>query len=522
MVFRNPLLVMYWRTALSRKGGIAALIATFLLGALVLLLALSAHDRHAARVAFYVLYTIQAGALFLGGVSRAAAAIGAERLTGLIDFHRASPLAPWRYVWGSLWGVAVVPWLVALVLLPFAVVLALVAGLGPLSVLVLYVVTTTCAVLYLLVGMTAGFLAPSGWTGVTGAVVLVMGLLMSVPMVLATVGPVLTVLATPFVVLVPLDQTGSAFSGSRAMASFYGLEVPTLLLALLVQAVLIAVLFAGAVRRYRRPDFPWLSRPQAVGCYAAILALGLGMLWRFIAPPPPSGPFSDWSFFNDDIGQRLVATAFLLGSAGFAAGLLALLTPSAHVFLLGLRRALKRKALGSGPLPWPDTRSNLGLALALGAVGAAFALALALGAKPAVGTVPPVAAILTALLLFATLAALSRLFEWAALAFPAHALAFALLFLFVHFAVPVMVGGLIGLERGGLGNYVAAMSPPVGLIGAAMWLLGTADAGPVSFLSLCIASLVFQVVIAAGVHVLCLRVRRRLGEVVAPAAAKSA
>ncbi len=118
MSVSNPLFVKHVRSRL-RKGQFLA--PTVVVGAICVLVAYSAYYNNtiASGWAFGTYLTIQAVTLGMMGAAQISSSVGGARESGILDFHRVSPLSPLAVTLGFFFGAPIREYVLAAMTLPF-------------------------------------------------------------------------------------------------------------------------------------------------------------------------------------------------------------------------------------------------------------------------------------------------------------------------------------------------------------------------------------------------------------------
>lgn len=312
LLLDNPLITKHLRSRLRRRDLLTPLVLLGLMGLMVY------GARADSRI--HVLIVLQAAVLFIGGTWQVDGAVAKARVSRILDFHRFSPLPPLSIVLGFLFGAPVREWLIAALLVPFELA-TLPSSNVSLSLLgVILFSMAVCAILYHLLALVVS-LHTSGTRAVHGTTILVI--------LLQTL-----YLAPPFNYLTLGPAYKLAFEHDLK-----GLVEPNeVLWALLHQGVLIAFLMLGAIRRVRRDDAPFASKPVGVlffAIFCVLTALDLPRLEEF---------------------REVMTVGYLYPVCAVGLALLTTLTPSRREFAAGVRRAT-RLQLPSQPR-WSDTAAN--------------------------------------------------------------------------------------------------------------------------------------------------------------------
>ena len=113
----------------------------------------------AAKTAMLPLLIIQ-GVILMGlGTRSVAAGIAAEKQTGVLDYHRISPMSPARKIVGYLLGLPIREYFLFALTVPFLVLTASIAHISPLALGRFYLVFFTSVLLYHSIGLAVGMVS---------------------------------------------------------------------------------------------------------------------------------------------------------------------------------------------------------------------------------------------------------------------------------------------------------------------------------------------------------------------------
>jgi hypothetical protein len=403
---------------------------------------------------FQVLLYLQGAILLLLGTSQVATAVSHAKATCVLDFHRVSPLPPSWIALGFLLGAPVREYLMFASTLPFAAFCAALGGvpsfLGLVRTMAFLVLSS---LLFHALGLVTGLVGRGRGSGaLVVAVVIVVHILANILVYSPVPAPAfLTVI--PVAHMAQHEWQGQPLPGAvNAAPTFYGLPLGVAGLSFLYQAPLLVFLFLAAVRKVRRERAPLYSKGLAAALLVVLAVLSMGGLWD-IEHRPGAGA-----------GQALGAVVGVLYTLTFAALLVVVpTTPSASDIVNGLRRAAK---LGQGRLsPWNDLSANRWAIVAYCAVLLASAL-LTLGVA---GGTPSKEFWLCTSVAVLTVAQFGLGRQYFELAFGRKAQPLFLLYLFLVWLVPLLVGALLGMAGGGnqLTPAVMSISPVAGIATAA-------------------------------------------------------
>lgn len=352
----NPIFVKHWRARLRRQHfwPLLAIIAIISLCLAWSAIAAEISDDAAPyytndggwMVAFICFLALQGFLLFLLGSANVGNSVAQARETGMMDFHRVSPLSPATLTLGFLFGGPIREYLLFATTLPFYLALIL-PKLGDYpGLLLLPVAMLLLGVLYHVTALVIGLSVPKTQLRGAGAAVAVLPVLLHVFWFL----PPLAYLS---IIPTTLAAFGS-FPDVPIANTFFGVDSPRFLLTLIHLLPLVAFLWIAAVRRMRRERALAFSRPVTLLFYLVIALLTLGDAAIIVTG---YGEYRSTESFGPIIVLyvMLVAGLFLIMGA----------TPGMSAFVTGLRHA---KKLGRSLSSWTDTAPNGPLLLGLCAV----------------------------------------------------------------------------------------------------------------------------------------------------------
>lgn len=341
LVVDNPVLVKHVRSRLRLQQLMPAVVVIIIVAALVIWSCFKL-DIVRQGVAFGIICGIQGALLFLGGTSQVATAVAQARETGILDFHRVSPLRSVTVTMGFVLGAPIREWLLFACLIPFS--LACVAGgnPAPLGWLKAMSAMIVSGVLYHSIGALAGATAKPRTAGSVAVVMVI----------------VLFFFSGVFWRLTPGPAIAEAIGQGKEIplsSLFFGVSFSHFTLGLLHQIPLVIFLLIAAVRKIRHERAFVYAKPTAI-LFLFVLAIYL------------LGDTHSWAYASTTFkGFEAVFVCYFM----FIAGLLltTAVTPGWGDFANGVRRA--RKSGRSRPAPLSEMASNLAPVLAF----AAFVLA---------------------------------------------------------------------------------------------------------------------------------------------------
>ena len=313
----NPIIVKHLRSRLRPALALPGAIALACLAAALTWLAFASDAAGGGAggfiggsVIFSLLWCLLALILVVIGSEQVATAVSVARETGILDFHRISPLPPQTVAVGFFLGAPIRETVYALLLLPFLVATAM--------------------------------LAEMPWTTLVdllATVVLVAWLVHASQLVSALVSrrPRASARGILVLVFIALGSVASAVRGEAALADvatppFFGVPLPRAVFLGIHTLAATWFLLVAATRRMRDQRAALLSKWQALACLATVATLAVGCLWT--AEPTTA----------------LVVLLAAVVVAGVVCGLPIAVT--AGEYLKGVRRA--RRIGRAGPPPLDD------------------------------------------------------------------------------------------------------------------------------------------------------------------------
>jgi hypothetical protein len=280
---------------------------------------------------------LQIFVVVFGGSSQMTTSLGGARESGLLDFHRVSPVPPSVLALGFFLGAPIREYALAAITVPFALFSAAVVD------------------------------SVNAWRGLRWFLQLEAALLLTtwIVHVIAMLGcltrkkprgSVQGTIVTVVVMLVVmyLGSVGFYF-GSRWLLdeeptlNFFGVLIPWLPWLALYELPILGFLGLAVVRKIRAERMHAYSKPQVLACMATLSALALGGLWnvaRLVPEQPPVEPTG---------GDIITLAAVYVVSLG-AMVLTLTVTPDSGEYIKGVRRAGREGR--RRPSPWSDAGSN--------------------------------------------------------------------------------------------------------------------------------------------------------------------
>jgi hypothetical protein len=245
------------------------------------------------------------------GSSQVGASINGARASGILDFHRVSPMTPTELTLGFFFGAPIREYVLFAATIPFTVICMAqgVPSFRGFVQLMIVVLTTSWVVhgMMLLGGLVSKARTPSG----------------------ALVGLIVFIFFFFSFIVAGAQASVNMVEGERRL-NFFGLSLPWLPVVLLYQLPVLFFLLLASSRKMESQRLHPLSKLQAIVAMSIFATLVLGGIW-----------------WQDDYEYYLLAALYLLAIPAII--LTAMITPTQHEYVKGLHRAQK---LGRMRLPW--------------------------------------------------------------------------------------------------------------------------------------------------------------------------
>ena len=314
----NPILVKHARSRL-RPMQVLPLVAVVMIIGLSIVLVGYQYDRLAGGGTFGGLMALQSIILGIIGGWQVGSAVSKTRESGILDFHRASPMSPTALTLGFYLGAPIREYVLFAATLPFS-----------------------------LVCVTMGRPSPMGFVQLMVPLILVSWVMHAISLLnsLAGKGKKAGVGGLIGLVLVIFFGSGYLFLGLTRAAiavdedltlGFYWFDVPWLLVLALDLFPVIGFFLLASTRKMASERAHLLSKPQAVACLSTAAVLLVGGFWKL-------DYFGYWTLVALYI---LIAGAILMTST---------FTPTLDEFAKGIRKAAKEGR--KYPAAWSDRGLN--------------------------------------------------------------------------------------------------------------------------------------------------------------------
>jgi hypothetical protein len=427
----NPILVKHVRSRLRRQPLFSSLVVLVLIN---LCFAYAGYELDWYRTGTVAgcIVAIQVVLLAVMGAAQVNASVNGARASGILDFHRVSPLTPTELTLGFFFGAPIREYALFAATLPFTI-LCMAFGVPSFRgfvQLMIIVITSAWTIhgMMILNGLMSRAKNPTG--GAVGVIVflffffswIVMGAQYSVNVV-----------------------------ENDHRLSFFGVSLPWLPVVLLYQLPTLFFLLLAATRKMESQRLHPLSRPQAIVAMLTFGTLVLGGIWR-----------------QDSYQIFQVAALYLLTVPAIL--LTMMVTATQAEYTKGLHRAQKQ---GKTRLPWWDDLSVnwltvvilAGIVLTAGTIAATAAVGTSDPWMANRSTGPYPLALAVAVL---TVAYYGLALQYFQLRFAKRGVMYLGLFLFIFWLLPLIAGSIQSMASGPMGSEGAsyplfALSPVAGI-----------------------------------------------------------
>jgi hypothetical protein len=424
----NPIFLKHVRSRLRRQPLFSAMVITLVLCFCVVWGGFALNG-FISGGAFGTLLALQVIVLAIIGATQVGTSVGAARASGILDFHRVSPLTSTELALGFFFGAPVREYLLFAVTLPFSI-LCVAIGTpdfrGFLQVMILLLFSSWLIHGFSLINGLV-LKKQAGSRGVVG-LVLFLGLMSSS--------------------FWPMFGNVANWLDSDPRLTFFGISLPWLAVILLYQLPVLYFVFLASRRKFESERLHPFSKPQAIAAMAVLGVLIVGGTWNL-----------------PDLEPLAIVVLYVLVLVGIV--LAAMVTPTQAEYYKGLWRAHKQGA--SRLSLWDDLSLNRPfLVVVCGIVLVAATIASARIRGTSSGLVSPVRdayplAIANGVLILAYHGLALQFFQ---LRFGRRGVNYLSLFLFLVWVLPLIAGTiytLANIRPDSKPQVIFALSPIAGL-----------------------------------------------------------
>ena len=302
-ILDNPLLLKGVRSRLRPKQMLVWGSVTVVLTCFIVLIAYakSIHNgktgfEDAAKAAFASVFVFQALILYLFGTSHVTLGISKDKTSGVIDYHRITPMPTIQKLTGYIIGLASLEYFMFALTLPFALSIAILGNISLFQVTYLYLIFFCSAWLYHATGFAFGMMHRKN-KGVRGLVFFFLVALFIATPELSRLGfsflGVLSIIPAYYSIMGELSifqhqNQSLVFSGnveSWHSIPFFYTELDTTIFTLLVQGLLLFLFLFLAHRKFENQEQNALSKPVGIVSFLIFQLLLSGSIWPLLVNP---------------------------------------------------------------------------------------------------------------------------------------------------------------------------------------------------------------------------------------------
>ena len=409
--FDNPIFIKHVRSRLRRQPLAAGVVVVIVL-CMCVVWAGYENDAFVNGRAFEWLMILQGIILIIIGASQVSSAVGGAKVSGILDFHRVSPLTPAELTLGFFFGAPIREYVLFACTLPFVAIfmafgVPTVHGFIQLTIFMVAIAWIFHGLALLNSLVKKGQRSARGAVGVVVFLVLIFFNMMRMGRFIPSV----------------------ALFDEDSRLTFFGYSLPWLAVLLFYVAYVLFFLYLASRRKMGSERIHPLSKPQAIAALASLSVLLVAGIWE-----------------NDYRGILEVVALYLLVITALVSILM--VTPNHAEYIKGHWRALKQ---GRSHLPWWDDLSENRILLL---IACAIVLATATAAGSVVGddqsdtigapSFPgnfPLAIAIGVLVV----AYFGMAFQYFLLRFGRRGATYFALFLFLAWLVPVVAGTVLAM-----------------------------------------------------------------------------
>jgi hypothetical protein len=377
-IWNNPAFLRFWRSRLRLRKAIfwyllVLIITTFMVSITYIARTNFGVPAEAvARGLWLPLLIIQGLIMMIKGTGSASATLIQDKIDETLDYQRLTPVTPLRNLVGYLFGLPVLEYMMFALTLPHLAFIAIVGRIPVTDLLAVYAAFFVCVILYHTTAIAVGMVMRRWFLGYIVGIVMVLIVNVILPVFISQLGlkffQYLSVWPVISDHVVPLTLGGAVFQRAATANPFFSLandvpfyvwSLPPLAFTLLLQSVLVITFGTMALRRWKSSTRCSLSKPYALGFLMAFIVVLLGNVWPIITRQ--SMPFSLFGERNlERLGEVITVAlpqVYALVTWVLCYVLFAIVVPSRHSYVRGIRRALKHGR--SAARPWDDDADGL-------------------------------------------------------------------------------------------------------------------------------------------------------------------
>ena len=315
----------------------------------------------AFKACFLPMLIAQGIILLFVGIGSVAGQLGEEKESGLLDYHRMTPMSPAAKIIGYLFGLPCREYLLFLLTVPFSFIATVFGKLPIGKVLLLYAILICLTITYHLTAMVAGMLAKRPRRASWFARVMVLMLYIFLPAAsqagLHIFGHI-TIIPTLFSLFKEELKDSSMFRDEDfaeiwETVSFYYWDLPPALFSFVILGLMMTMFTFILLRKWKKDTYHPFTKKFSIGVFLIVQFLVVGSFVPILAADKG---LPNFRYVSSDHVLAIVNYVHLLISLGICILLLHIITPFQHTLKNGLRRA-KKSNLKKIPFNWDASSS---------------------------------------------------------------------------------------------------------------------------------------------------------------------
>jgi hypothetical protein len=389
-IWRNPAFLRFWRSRLRLRKAIFWYLLTLIITTFVVSIIYIGRTnaftppQNAARGLWIPLLIIQGLILMVKGTGSVSAGLIQDKIDETLDYQRLTPVTPIRNLVGYLFGLPVLEYVMFALTLPHLIFIVVVGRIPLGTLLSVYLAFFVCAILYHTTAIAAGMVMRRWFLGYIVGILLVLFVNVVLPLFISQLGLKFFQYLSVWPVIgdnvLPLTVSGAALAFAAAQNPFFSMandvpffnwSLPPLAFTLMLQGILVVTFATMVLRRWQSSSRHSLGKPYALGFLSAFIVVLLGNVWPII-----THRFMPFALFGEIDIDRLepvipigLPLVYSLVTWALCFVLFAIVVPSRHSYVRGIRRALKHGR--SAARPWNDDAGGLAFIAVVTAVALA-------------------------------------------------------------------------------------------------------------------------------------------------------
>ena len=316
----------------------------------------------AFKACFIPMLIAQAIILLFAGIGSVAAQLGEEKESGLLDYHRMTPMTPAAKIIGYLFGLPCREYLLFFLTVPFSMVATIFGKLPIGKVLLLYTILFCLVIAYHLTAMVAGMLAKrprrASWLARVSVLMLYISLHAVSQAGLHIFGHITFIPSLFSLFKDELSEThwfrNEDFAEIWESVPFFFWDLPPALFTFFILGLMMVICVFVLLRKWKKDTYHPFTKKFAIGLFITIQFLIVG---SFVPLIVEDNGLPNFRFISSEYTLASIHFIYILISVGICILLLHIITPNQHTLKNGLRR-VRKSNMRKVPFNW-DAASSL-------------------------------------------------------------------------------------------------------------------------------------------------------------------